>query len=223
MNSSVNFLFIAVLTAVLCVSGTLALCDIKLTRDEKNLIEQGEVIVRELSSKDKKGKTVEAVGLIEATVDEVYRVLIKFEDYSTFMPHVSDVEIVQRDDSHAILNYALSLPLGKTKRYRLSKTYKYDGNTASMQWDLIDWPELKKSETIKNTTGYWLVKYYPEKKGYVIAVYHVYTDPGPIPLGLGWIADILSKNSVPEVVIKTREQVVKTRHKDTKGPGLQEF
>ena len=162
-----------------------------------------------MPTNNKKGKTFEAIALIQATVDEVYQVLIKFEDYHTFKPHVTSVEILERDDNHALLDYTLTLPLGKRKRYRLSKTFENTGSLAVMKWVKSDWPGLKRSDTIDDTAGYWLVKNYPGKKGYVIAVYRVYTDPGPIPPGLGWIADILSKNSVPKVVIKTREQVYK--------------
>ena len=85
---------------------------------------------REVPANNTKGKTFEAIGLIQATVDEVYKVLTKFEDYHTFKPHVTDVEILERDDHHALLNYTLTLPLGKRKRYRLSKTYENTGSLA---------------------------------------------------------------------------------------------
>ena len=178
-----------------------------LTSDEKNRLLQGEVILRDKSTKEKEGRTFEAIGLIEATVNEVYQVLTKFEDYSDFMPHVRKVEILEPDTESAKLNYTLGLPLGIIKKYRLSMTFQSDESTAMLEWKKIDWPGLKENETIKDTTGYWLVKNYPEKEGYVIAVYHLYTDPGHISWAFKWIVDILSKNSVCDVVKKTRARV----------------
>jgi uncharacterized membrane protein len=171
------------------------------------------VVLREVTNGKKGAKTFEAVGLIKATVSDVYQVLVKFEDYPKFMPNVSKCEVLQKTDDTAILNYTLSLPLGKTKKYRLKMTFQNDKRRATLKWKLIEWQGLKKSETIEDTTGYWLLKAYPEKAEHIISLYHVYTDPGPIPLGLGWIVDILTKNSIPDVVIKTRNRVYETYRK----------
>ena len=150
------------------------------------------------------------MGLVKGTVSDVYQVLVKFEDYPKFMPNVSKCEVLKRTDDTAILNYTLSLPLGKVKKYRLKMTFQNEKSGATLTWKLIEWQGLKKSETIEDTTGYWLLEDYPEKAGHIIALYHVYTDPGPISLGLGWIVDILTKNSIPDVVIKTRNRVYET-------------
>jgi hypothetical protein len=171
------------------------------------------VVLREVTNGKKGAKTFEAVGLIKATVSDVYQVLVKFEDYPKFMPNVSKCEVLKRTDDTAILNYTLSLPLGKEKKYRLKMTFQKDKSRATLTWKLIEWQGLKKSETIEDTTGYWLLEEYPEKAGHIIALYHVCTDPGPIPLGLGWIVDILTKNSIPDVMIKTRKRVYATYRK----------
>lgn len=191
----------------------IAATNIELVQQERELLSSGDVVLREVTNGKKRGKTFEAVGLIKATVSDVYQVLVKFEDYPKFMPNVSKCEILQRTDDRAILNYTLSLPLGKIKKYRLNMTFQNYKSRATLKWKLIEWQGLKKSETIEDTTGYWLLKEYPEKAEHIIALYHVYTDPGPIPVGLGWIVDILTKNSVPDVVIKTRNRVYETYRK----------
>jgi hypothetical protein len=191
----------------------IAASNIELVQQERELLSKGDVVLREVNNGKKGAKTFEAVSLIKATVSDVYQVLVKFEDYPKFMPNVSKCEVLKRTDDTAILNYTLRLPLGKVKKYRLKMTFQNEKSRATLKWKLIEWQGLKKSETIEDTTGYWLLEAYPEKAEHIIALYHVYTDPGPIPSGLGWIVDILTKNSIPDVVIKTRNRVYETYSK----------
>lgn len=184
-----------------------ALPPIVLSDHEETLLAQGEIIVREISSGQGNGKTMEAVGLIKAGVDQVYQVLTAYEDYGKFMPNVSDVAVVERNADSVVLNYTLTLPLGKIKKYRLRLESNKREKGATLQWRKVEWPGLRDSETIRDTSGYWLLQDHPQREGHVVVLYHVYTDPGRVPLGLGWIVDILSKKSVPEVVIKTRERI----------------
>ncbi len=177
------------------------------------MIEKNEIIVRELSDIKKQGKTLEAFGLIHADIERIYKVLTNFEDYPTFMPNLGKVEILKKSSNHAVLNYFIELPLGKTKKYRLDMRFNQNSNnTAELHWKMISWPGLKQSETIKDTTGNWHLRAYPDKQGSVLVVYHVYTDPGPIPYGLGWIIDILTEKSVPNVLINTRKRVYEIEH-----------
>ena len=211
----IRLLLLSILVMVLTVPNekAIAATTIELVQQERELLSKGDVVLREVTHGKKGAKTFEAVGLMKATVSDVYQVLVKFEDYPKFMPNVSKCEVLKRTDDTAILNYTLGLPLGKIKKYRLNMTFKNDKSRATLKWKLIEWKGLKKSETIQDTTGYWLLKEYPEKAEHVIALYHVYTDPGPIPRGLGWIVDILTKNSIPDVVIKTRNRVYETYRK----------
>ena len=88
------------------------------------------MLLREVTNGKKRAKTFEAVGLIKATDSDVYRVLIKFEDYPKFMPNVSKCEVLKRTDDTAILNYTLGLPLGTVKKYRLNMTFQNDKRSA---------------------------------------------------------------------------------------------
>ncbi|MCP4691421.1 MAG: hypothetical protein GY859_25480 [Desulfobacterales bacterium] len=181
--------------------------DIGISREERRLIEKGEVIVREAPCDKKTGRAFEAIGLVETNISELYRILVTFEEYPSFMPNLDKLDVLYQDASRATLNYTLGLPMGKVKKYRLSMRFERRDDGADLQWEMIDWPGVEPSESIHDTTGYWRLRSYPDKKGYVIAVYHVYTDPGPIPFGLGWIVDVLTKSSVPDVLINTRERV----------------
>ncbi len=181
--------------------------NIPLTQGEKRRIEYGEIITRETPSDSKSGKAFEAVGLIEADIADIFQVLVTFEAYPSFMPNLDALDVLYKDSNRAILNYTLALPLGKIKKYRLSMRFERDADSADLQWEMVDWPGIAPSESIHDTTGYWRLRTYPEKKGSMLAVYHVCTDPGPIPFGLGWIVDVLTKNSVPDVLINTRKRV----------------
>jgi uncharacterized membrane protein len=168
---------------------------------------QGDVIVSQISSGNYKGKTFEASGIINASLDDVYQVLVDFDDYDKFMPHIKNTEVLKKNSKYAVLNYTLGLPLGKIRKYRLYMTYSKNDDTAMIEWKMMEWPGINKSETINDTNGYWLLKNRPPGKNRVLALYHVYTDPGHIPWGLGWIIDLLIKRSVPNVVKKTRMRV----------------
>ncbi|MBU4009967.1 MAG: hypothetical protein KJ882_04310, partial [Proteobacteria bacterium] len=97
---------------------------------------------------------------------------------------------------------------GKMKKYRLKISMTEPNNQISvLKWQLQKWPGLDPRETIKDTTGYWRIEKKTEKSSLVF--YHVYTDPGPIPFGLEWIVDVLSKKSVPEAFLQTKARTEK--------------
>jgi ribosome-associated toxin RatA of RatAB toxin-antitoxin module len=181
---------------------------ILLAEHEKKRVAQGDIVVREIDAGGGKGRTFEAIGLIKASRNNVLKVLKDYEKYPEFMPNVSRVEIVEQNGSAAVLNYTLSLPLGKIKKYRLKISENAPENQVSiLEWQIQPWPELKRAETITDTTGYWRIEEKGENQSLVL--YHVYTDPGPIPFGLGWIVDVLSKDSVPKALLQTKKRTEK--------------
>ncbi len=97
------------------------------------------------------------------------------------------------------------LPLNNIKKYRLVVTVtEPDVHSFEVRWRLIEWPGLKTKETIKDTTGYWKIKQQDDSTSLVL--YHVFTDPGPIPFGLGWIIGILTEKSIPDAFKGTRSR-----------------
>ena len=178
-----------------------------LSPEEKRAISSGEVIVREVPAENTKGETYEAIGLINASMSDVLEVLVDYENQSAFMPNVKKVETVESKGNSTVLNYTLGFPLGITRKYRLLMTYHEEEGQALLRWKKLDWPELQPNETIADTQGYWLLREFTEEEGGILAVYHVYTDPHPIPMGLGWIARLLTKDGLPDVVYKTRTRV----------------
>ena len=123
------------------------------------------------------------------------------------MPNVSSVEVLEKSAHITVANFTLRLPLGKVKKYRLRLQFSDGNNNDVIEWRKVDWPGLSRSETIVDTSGYWRLTPYRGRKQQTLALYHACTDTGPVPIGLGWIVDILKKNSLPETLIRTRERV----------------
>ncbi|MEK6749619.1 MAG: hypothetical protein AABY83_10490 [Pseudomonadota bacterium] len=174
-------------------------------------IRAGEIWVRELAAPTAPTRQFEAVALTQANVAEFERVLLDFSRYPQFMPHVTRVTIVRQTTQQTELEYSLGLPLGITKKYRLAMTHRTLKNGFELAWRKIAWPGLEDAESIRDTQGVWRVTVDTQRGDQVLVDYIVATDPGDIPFGVGWVADMLSKQSVPEVVEKTRARVVQQR------------
>ena len=121
------------------------------------------------------------------------------------MPNVSAVTLCEQAEPCSVVETTLRLPLGIKKRYRLRYTAARVAAGFELVWEKVDWPELKPSQTIVDTSGYWLVRVFEE--GGLIVVYHVYTDPGKVPLGLSGIARGMAKAKIPDGIVSLRERV----------------
>lgn len=193
----------------LCLSVSYSLnsqIEIDLSSAEQLRIDRGEIIVRELETNEKPGQTLEAVGLVRASRRSTKEAIIDFENYHEFMPNVRRVERLTADDTSAVLNYYLDLPLGIEQRYRIEICWTdIDSISSRVEWNSIEWPGLKPLETIRETRGFWLIK--DQGNNTSLILYHVYTDPGPIPFGFGWIVDFMMEQSLPKVLLQTKARV----------------
>ena len=182
-----------------------------LSDDEIKKIEGGEVIVRNIVSSDKgtsgNAQTLEAIGIIEASVSQVYNTVTEFGSYIKFMPNVEAVDILEANQESSIITNTIGLPLGRKKSYKLNFDHSIKDQKADVSWKMIDWPEIPKEESINDTKGHWKISAYNNDPSRSLVVYHVYTDPGEIPFGFGWIVEYFTENSVPEIVINTREYI----------------
>lgn len=203
-----NQLFLAVLVFSLTGWGSSLLSDdpvssISLNPEEQQQVDQGQLVLRELSHPELAGRTFKAIGIMDAPLTDVVQVITDYEAYPEFMPNVSLVDIHEQQADTSILNYYVSAPMGITKQYRIKiAASTVDQAQALVQWSQVEWPGLKASETIKYTQGYWLIEAQADSSSLVL--YQVYSDLGPVPFGLGWIVDVLTKNSFPKVFLQTR-------------------
>ena len=177
-----------------------------LNSNDLQILERGKIINRE-QTESRKGQTFEAFAIFNADMEKSIAVIKDYARYPAFMPNVEKIDIVENNSTKSIINYHLGLPLGKKKRYRLSLQSEVSKDHAIIQWKMLDWAEIPNDERIGDTTGYWLLKPYKDNK--TLVRYHVYTDPGDVPFGLGWIVDFMSEKSIPKVLKNTRDYVEK--------------
>jgi len=179
-----------------------------LSVQEKQSIEAGEIVMRELVTKHDKGQTIETIGLIHAPGDSLVLLLTDYAAYPEFMSAVDEIEIVDKSGAESTINYILKPMLGLTKKYRIKiAPVKLDEQVWRIEWFLVEWPGLTPMETIGDTQGYWLIIEQTEKRSLV--QYYVYSDPGLVPFGLGGLVDALGKGSIEDVFNETRAEAHK--------------
>ena len=179
----------------------------RLFQENKASIARGKVVVRKIAGHRKNAEEYEAMGLIEGTLEQVTGVLADYESYPEFMPNVKDISIKSNTDEGFVVDHTLGLPMGFVKQYRLKYWAKREENRIQLFWKKLPWPGLKLKETVIDTYGQWILEGFPGKDNQVLAYYRIYTDPGKIPFGTGWIIDIVTKESIPNVIKETRRRV----------------
>ncbi len=160
---------------------------------------KGKVVIRQLAKLEKNKQEHEAIGLISGSVKEVAGVLTDYASYPKFMPDVEETTVRISADGGTIVDHTLGLPLGFVKKYRLKFHAKNGDGRTQMSWKKLPWPELKDKETVVDTYGQWILEDLPGTDGQVLAYYRIYTDPGNIPLGTGWIVDTMTTESIEDM------------------------
>lgn len=206
-NPIKSFVFIALAMLMITSAGYTQSSNFKpmLNPQEKQSIEAGEIVMRELVTNHQKGQTIETIGLMHASGEILVGLLTDYEAYPEFMSAVEKIEIVDQDGDQATLNYILTPMLGLTKKYRIKiAPVKLDEQVWKIEWHLVAWPGLTAMQSIGDTQGYWLI--IEEGENRTLVQYYVYSDPGPVPFGLGGLVDVLGKNSIEEVFKETRAE-----------------
>jgi tetratricopeptide (TPR) repeat protein len=179
----------------------------RLFQKHKAAIAKGKIVVRRVADHGSNAEEYEAMGLIEGTLREVSGVLTDYKSYSEFMPNVEEISIRSVTDKGYVVDNKLALPMGVVKRYRLRLWEQSEAKRVQLFWRKLPWPELKPNQTVIDTYGQWILEDFPGKANHVLAYYRVYTHPGQIPFGTGWIVDILTKESIPNIIKGTRNRV----------------
>ncbi len=203
------FLFILPLT-----SYSLQVTTAKATQSQLERTMKGETILKEVKiPKDKKeGKMFTALTMMDASVDEIYRLISNFKEYPHFMPDMERIVMLEDHPNSAKVTFILGLPLGISKKYRIQAEFKNNhGKTAYLKWKKFPWKGLKSSETIRDTEGYWYLSPHPLDKEKTLVKYRVYSDPGDVPFGFGWLVDYMTKKSLPAVFKNTKEKLKKDK------------
>lgn len=183
----------------------LLLDPVLLSAEEQTAVQAGRIVLREVPRTGLKGRTYEAVGLLPGAVDEVLSIIMDYEHYADFMPRVERVVVTAESDTVHLVEQYLKLPLGMHRRYRLRYTARRAEEGFRIDWAKVAWPEVPLSQSVVDTSGFWQVAAFGE--GRLLAVYHVYSDPGRVPLGMKGLALSLSKHEIPKVVERVRERL----------------
>jgi len=178
-----------------------------LTPRERSDILSGGIIVRELPNPARPGKTFEALGSLPGGLDEAYAVITDYRRYPEFMPRVERVAVRDVNATTSIVEIWLAFPLGQSKQYRLEYRAARSGEGFEITWEKLPWPGLQPGQTVRDTSGRWLVR--RSGAGGVLAAYLVYSDPGPVPLGLTGMAQTLGRKSLADVIKGTRRRIQK--------------
>lgn len=163
------------------------------------------VALADVSQEGKPGKSFVAATIIDAPLQELCTLLQNYEAYPAFMPNTQSTRVSQTGASFSVIDVTLKLPMGKIKKYRLRMDPKTSALSCVLAWKLQPWPGLKQEETITDTVGSWQLMP-AAAAGKTVVKYTVYTDPGPIPFGAGWIVDSLSKDSIPQTLEALRKR-----------------
>ena len=181
---------------------SVAIANTEPTEQQIAKLESGEIILTSVPQQT--GTRFQAWVMFPASIDEVRNVLEDFENYPKFMPEVELTEILSNNPD--IVNYTLGLPLGIKKRYRLLHEVKTENDKMILSWQQISWPGVMLEDSIKDTKGFWRLSSHSANQ--TLVYYDIYTDPGNIPFGFGWIVDYLSKESVPDVLRNTKAYLI---------------
>ncbi|MET3132734.1 ribosome-associated toxin RatA of RatAB toxin-antitoxin module [Oxalobacteraceae bacterium GrIS 1.11] len=167
--------------------------------DMANLSESS-IAMSDVSKPGASGKSFVAATIINAPLPRLCALIQDFANYPSFMPGVDQTRVTRAADDASLVDMTLKLPLGKVKKYRLKMEARSSTQLCHLAWKMVPSEGLKQEETIADTTGYWQLTPAPADKNKSVVKYFVYTDPGPVPLGMGWIVDSLSKDSLPKTL-----------------------
>ena len=172
-----------------------------------NTLSDKEVRVLDVSKAGSPGKSFVAAAIVNAPMQDVCTLLQQYDTYPAFMPNTQSTKVSSSSAAHAVIDVTLRLPMGKIKKYRLRMEPRVSSASCVLAWKQVPWAGLKQEETIADTTGQWQLT--PLGTGKTAVRYSVYTDPGPIPFGLGWIVDSLSKDSIPQTMQAVRARATR--------------
>jgi hypothetical protein len=151
------------------------------------------------------GKTFFAATIMNAPMQRLCAIIQDYPQYPQFMPNTAETRVLQPNADRPQIDLTLSLPLGKTKKYRLEMEPKVSEQSCRLGWKLVP-SGLRSDETIADTVGYWQLTPLPSDRSRTVVEYQVYADPGPVPFGLGWIVDFMSRQSLPRTLEALRER-----------------
>ena len=167
-------------------------------KDNKGkIVDQGQdYIVRLLDTPGSKVKTAEALFIVKASPDAVYKVISDYDHYPEFMPNIVKTTILEKSGSETKCKFTLKIAMFKIE-YSLSLKSNIRSLPYSVTWDFIE-------GDIKDTSGSWSIDMEEKGSRYSLVHYSVRTEPGGfVP---DWVTNKLSSGSIPDMITAIRKR-----------------
>ena len=166
------------------------------------IVDQGENYkIRLIESKNSGIKTAEAIFLIKADPETVFKTVTDFAHYPEFMPNIKAAAPVEKTDGNERYKFTLKVAFWDINYTLLLKSDVKD-EKYSLGWEYVE-------GDIRDTSGSWEIIKYEKNNDYSLILYSVRTDPGRfVP---DWVADRLSTRSIPDMIKAVRKRSVKNQ------------
>lgn len=158
-------------------------------------IQRGEIVTQLKNTHESTLKDVLVVSLIDASPDEVWKVLTDYEKYSKMFPGILKGETRAKngdtEDHYSLFDY----PWPFEDRWTVNRLV-HSSDRRSIKWRRID-------GTVKEIVGSWKLIPHEDR---TLAIYSVRLDPG-IPMIPTWAIDWGSRQVAPNIMKGVRQQV----------------
>jgi carbon monoxide dehydrogenase subunit G len=166
---------------------------LQLDAKTKEKLEKGDIVMSVERNPHTKVIVPTGYSLVDASPDEVWRVITDFDSFGKFMPNVIYYKPVEWKDDRLIVDCKIKVVLLKLD-YTLS--YIIDDKTHTTYWFFVKGP-------IKDAQGFFRVDPWDDKR--VLVTYTTSINVGKaIP---GFIEESLSKSTFPEIFKSVRKRV----------------
>lgn len=169
-------------------------------------------------------REMKAVGLIDGSPDEVWKVIRDYPSFTTTMPYTVDARVLDREDGDRVVYFysRLDLPLVANRDYVIKLVDESDWQEGKgylkVRWTRADAPLGDKRHVpekadvvrVQENEGFWRLE--PRENGKKTwATYYLHTDPGgSVPK---WICNRVNSTAVPSVFEAIRKVVAGARAK----------
>ena len=164
------------------------------------IVDQGEDYkIRLIESKGSGVKTAEAIFLIKAPPETVFKTVTDFNHYPEFMPNIKAATPVEKGNRNKKYKFTLKVAFWDINYVLLLKS-NVKNRLYSLNWEFVE-------GDIRDTSGSWEIKQYDKDNEYSLILYRVRTDPGRfVP---DWVADRLSTKSIPDMIKAVEKRSIK--------------
>ncbi|MFN8671581.1 MAG: SRPBCC family protein [Candidatus Sericytochromatia bacterium] len=161
-------------------------------------IKRGEIVIEDYVDSNAKSGTAKMTFMINDTPERIWKLLIEYDRWTSFMQDLEKIVIKEKKDNYAIVYVKAKAPLGMDISYTLKRIYKKENY--KITWTMLE-------GKAKEIEGSWQIVPIGNKKCKVI--YTNYVDLGfMVPPK---ITNMLTKNKLPNLAEGIKGYLKKNR------------